>query len=65
MTFVFILAIAFTIGISALCSLLEAMILSTTTAEIEGLEEVMPQSGRKARKIQAWPRRDEFGYSES
>ena len=36
MTLVFILAIAFTIGISALCSLLEAMILSTTTAEIEG-----------------------------
>ena len=35
MTLAFIFAIAFTIGISALCSVLEAMILSTTTAEID------------------------------
>ena len=39
MTFTFILAIAFTIGVSALCSILEAMILSTTTAEIEALKK--------------------------
>ncbi|MGJ8652100.1 MAG: CNNM domain-containing protein [Opitutaceae bacterium] len=39
MTFAFIIAIIFTISISALCSILEAMILSTTTAEIEGLKK--------------------------
>ena len=37
MILIFILAITFTIGISAICSILEAMILSTTTAEIEEL----------------------------
>ena len=50
MTFVFILAIAFTIGISALCSLLEAMILSTSTAEIEGLKKSHPSRGEKLEK---------------
>ena len=40
-----ILAIAFTIGVSALCSLLEAMMLSTTTAEIEALKNHSPKSG--------------------
>ena len=39
MTFTFLIAIFFTIGISALCSVLEAMVLSTTTAEIEGLKK--------------------------
>ena len=39
MTFAFFIAIIFTIGISALCSVLEAMVLSTTTAEIEGLKK--------------------------
>ncbi len=46
----FILAIAFTIGISALCSILEAMILSTTTAEIEGLKKLHPPRGQKLEK---------------
>ena len=41
----FILAIAFTIGVSALCSVLEAMILSTTTAEIEALKKSNPKRG--------------------
>lgn len=41
----FIFAIAFTIGVSALCSILEAMVLSTTTAEIEGLKKVHPARG--------------------
>jgi CBS domain containing-hemolysin-like protein len=50
MTFAFILAIAFTIGISALCSVLEAMILSTTTAEIEGLKNSHPKRGQKLEK---------------
>ncbi|WPJ96894.1 CNNM domain-containing protein [Coraliomargarita algicola] len=50
MIFAFILAIAFTIGISALCSVLEAMILSTTTAEIEGLKKSHPKRGQKLEK---------------
>ncbi|MGB0744926.1 MAG: CNNM domain-containing protein [Opitutales bacterium] len=44
---VFILAIVFTIGISAVCSILEAMILSTTTAEIESLKKKYPSRGEK------------------
>ncbi len=37
-----IIAIAFTIGVSALCSLLEAMILSTTNTDIESLRKKKP-----------------------
>lgn len=44
---VFILATFFTIGVSALCSILEAMILSTTTAEIEGLKKKHPKRGER------------------
>ena len=44
---VFILAITFTIGVSALCSILEAMILSTTTAEIESLKKKIPRRGEQ------------------
>ena len=47
MILIFILSIAFTIGISAICSILEAMILSTTTAEIEGLKKRYPKRGLK------------------
>jgi len=43
----FVLAIGFTIGVSALCSVLEAMILSTTTAEIESLKRRHPRRGLK------------------
>jgi CBS domain containing-hemolysin-like protein len=50
MTFAFILASIFTIGISALCSILEAMILSTTTAEIEGLKKSYPKRGQSLEK---------------
>jgi len=50
MTSAFIFAIAFTVGISALCSVLEAMILSTTTAEIEGLKKHHPKRGEKLEK---------------
>lgn len=50
MTFAFIIAIAFTISVSALCSILEAMILSTTTAEIEGLKKAHPKRGAKLEK---------------
>ncbi len=38
-------AIVLTIGVSGLCSILEAMVLSTTTAEIEALKEKSPQKG--------------------
>lgn len=47
MTLTFIIAIVLTIGISALCSILEAMLLSTTTAEIEALKKSHPASGRQ------------------
>lgn len=50
MTLAFILAIAFTVCVSALCSVLEAMILSTTTAEIEGLKKAHPERGKKLEK---------------
>ena len=43
----FILAIVFTIGVSALCSILEAMILSTTTAEIESLKKSHAKRGER------------------
>lgn len=52
MTLAFIFAITFTIGISALCSVLEAMVLSTTTAEIEALKKSKPKSGQKLEKHQ-------------
>lgn len=41
----FFIAIAFTIGVSALCSILEAMILSTTTSEIESVKRARPKLG--------------------
>jgi CBS domain containing-hemolysin-like protein len=44
MTALFV-AIGFTIGVSALCSILEAMILSTTTSEIESLKRSKPRLG--------------------
>ena len=50
MILTFILAITFTIGVSALCSILEAMILSTTTAEIEGLKNTHAKRGAKLEK---------------
>ncbi|MDP0500567.1 MAG: hemolysin family protein [Verrucomicrobiota bacterium JB022] len=42
----FILAIAFTLGTSAFCSLLEAFILSTTVAETETMKKEHPRRGR-------------------
>jgi CBS domain containing-hemolysin-like protein len=45
-----IFAAAFTIGVSALCSILEAMILSTTTAEIESLKRAYPSRGERLEK---------------
>ncbi|MDA7757575.1 CNNM domain-containing protein, partial [Opitutales bacterium] len=45
MTIELVLAIGLTIGISALCSTLEAMILSVTVAEIESLKVKKPKKG--------------------
>lgn len=39
------IAILLTLGVSAICSLLEAFILSTTMAEIEGLKKTHPKAG--------------------
>jgi len=40
------LAILFTLGVSAFCSVMEAMILSTTTAEVEALKKKHPRKGQ-------------------
>lgn len=47
MILIFVLAATLTIGVSGICSILEAMILSTTTAEIEGLKKRYPKRGSK------------------
>jgi CBS domain containing-hemolysin-like protein len=41
-----IIAIVLTLGVSAICSLLEAFILSTTMAEIEGLKKSHAKAGK-------------------
>ncbi len=41
----FILAVTFTLGVSAFCSVMEAMILSTTSTEIEALKKSRPRPG--------------------
>lgn len=43
--FWFIFAILATIGVSFMCSMMEAMILSTTVAEIENLKKTRPRRG--------------------
>ncbi|MCH8475573.1 MAG: hemolysin family protein [Opitutales bacterium] len=47
----FIIAILFTLGVSGICSLLEAMILSTTTAEIENLKKNRIRRGQLLEKM--------------
>ena len=46
-----VLAVLFTLGISGLCSVLEAMILSTTAAEIESLRKTLPKLGAQLDKF--------------
>lgn len=46
-----IIAVALTLGISAVCSLLEAFILSTTTAEVESLKKSRPGMGKMLSKF--------------
>lgn len=41
----FIVAVAFTVGVSFACSLMEALILSTTVAEVESLKKRSPRRG--------------------
>ncbi|MBI5422603.1 MAG: HlyC/CorC family transporter [Opitutae bacterium] len=43
--FGFVFAVLFTLGISFWCSLLEALVLSTTTAEVEALKRAKPARG--------------------
>ncbi len=47
----FIAAVAFTIGASFYCSMLESLILSTTVAEIEDLQNRRPRKGRKLENL--------------
>lgn len=49
----FILAISFTLGVSGICSLLEAMILSTTTTEIEHLKRTRPKIGVRLERMRS------------
>ena len=46
-----VVAVAFTIGVSSLCSILEAMILSITTAEIEDFKDRSPKLGAETKQI--------------
>jgi CBS domain containing-hemolysin-like protein len=46
-----ILAIALTLSISFVCSLFEALVLSTTIAEIEALKKTRPRRGRRLETI--------------
>jgi CBS domain containing-hemolysin-like protein len=50
---VFILAIVLTLGCSFFCSMLEAMILSTTVAEIESLKQTRRSRGEILEKLKA------------
>jgi len=47
----FVIAVALTIGISAFCSILEAMVLSTTDAEVLALKKRSHKAGRKLEDI--------------
>lgn len=55
-----VVAVSFTIGVSSLCSILEAMILSITTAEIEDFKDRSPKWGQKLSKF-----RDEIDETSS
>jgi CBS domain containing-hemolysin-like protein len=47
---IFFIAVAFTLGVSALCSLLEAMLLSTRHIEVEKLSRTHPRAGTLLRR---------------
>ena len=46
-----IVAVALTIGVSAFCSVLEAMILSTSSAEVEAMIRRIPKRGHLFKKM--------------
>src|SRR5882724_10703002 len=46
-----ILAIVLTLGVSFVCSLFEALVLSTTVAEIEALKKTRPRRGQRLEQI--------------
>lgn len=47
----FALAVLFTVGVSFVCSLMEAMILSTTVTEVEALKKRSPRRGQALEKL--------------
>ncbi len=47
----FIIACFLTVGISAFCSILESMLLSTTAAEVEALKKKSPKKGQRFEKL--------------
>jgi len=51
MLLAFISAVAFTIGASFYCSMMESLILSTTVAEIEDLKNKRPRKGQKLENL--------------
>lgn len=51
MMLAFFSAVAFTLGVSALCSVLEAMILSTRSIEVENLKKTHPRAGLLLEKL--------------
>ena len=48
-----VIAVVLTIGVSALCSILEAMILSLTTAEVENFKKKAPKRGNIIEKYRS------------
>lgn len=48
-----VIAIALTLAVSFLCSLLEAMVLSTTVAEVEALKKKLPRRGQALEVIKS------------
>ncbi len=47
----FIIAVSFTLGVSAFCSVMEALILSTTPTEIEALKKKYPRRGQMLEQL--------------
>ncbi|MBE2214565.1 MAG: HlyC/CorC family transporter [Opitutaceae bacterium] len=47
----FIVAVIFTVGVSFVCSLMEAMILSTTVTEVEALKKRSPRRGQALERL--------------
>ncbi len=48
---IFVIAVIFTVGVSFVCSLMEAMILSTTVTEVEALKKRSPRRGQALERL--------------